>query len=782
MAGCTCENWTIQDLACALKDMSKDNKRIVVPMFQRGKRWKKEQEHKFIDSVIKGYPVGTMLFYEKFENGKRTYILVDGLQRGNSIKKYMTNPTEFFYDDSISDKLCSEILKQINRENTENNDYIILREILSRFIKEQKTFKNLQYYEVAKGIAEKFSVGYEPIGKIIKIIEIFFEERQELYDKIASSIVPVIVYNGDEDTLPEIFDRINSQGTPLDQYEVYAASWPVNENYYIENTKIIEYVIRKYDTFIEDGFFIHGYNREEMRVEKEINAFEYLFGLSKYLVNEYSILKFNVNLADDTVNSLGFELVNACLNDGDKIKILYKNLKDIDINKFENALYNSIDFVVNAISAITKFKRNSRNSNRLFHSKYQILSMISTTFKEMYENGEYDSVSIHWRDKKQELSQNLMLYYVYDIITNYWSEGGTNKIHSAAKPNRYMIKISSRAWMVALDSFFEKSMLRAETKKVASLKSEEYVILNCIYLNMFTAMDQLSIEKFDVEHIAPKEQMKRLIEGCQGEGLPISCIANLCYLPEYINRGKKDKNFYQDKKYLENINLGEIEKKYSFTDCEDLEWMDIPYNKIEDFEVLKEYYTDYCTRRFDKLKYLLFDSLGIKYTQIDMKEEITGLVKLKEENNNLNKQIKLANKCTLKLIDLTKGKFIKCGKNSYKTKDDEEGFIIKNSKMYQQGEREKYWFAYRRNALKDIKECKERYIFFSCGEDGKIIIKMPIVEIEKKLEKLNASKDEEGNITHWHMVFLKDRKKNIKWLLSKPQLEELDITNYMIKY
>ena len=45
-----------------------------------------------------------MLFYETFEDNKRTYILVDGLQRGNSIKKYMTNPTEFFYDDSISDE------------------------------------------------------------------------------------------------------------------------------------------------------------------------------------------------------------------------------------------------------------------------------------------------------------------------------------------------------------------------------------------------------------------------------------------------------------------------------------------------------------------------------------------------------------------------------------------------------------------------------------------------------------------------------------------------------
>lgn len=141
MAGCICENWTLQDLSSALQDMHKDNKRIVVPMFQRGKRWTKSQEQVFIDSLIKGYPVGTMLFYETFEDNMRIYILVDGLQRGNSIKKYMTNPTEFFYDDSISDEFCKSIL-EILKQNAETN-YKCIRTILTDFIRKQKTFKNL---------------------------------------------------------------------------------------------------------------------------------------------------------------------------------------------------------------------------------------------------------------------------------------------------------------------------------------------------------------------------------------------------------------------------------------------------------------------------------------------------------------------------------------------------------------------------------------------------------------------------------------------------------------
>ena len=287
MASCTAENWTLESLASALQDMHKDNKRIAVPMFQRGKRWNSQQQRTFIDSLIKGFPVGTMLFYETFDNGKQTYILVDGLQQGNSIKKYMNNPTEFFYDRNISDEFCQEILQIVNANVTEN--YGVVRGLLTEFIKKQKTFKNLQYYMPAKEIADRFSAGAEPIGALIEVIAKFFDERQALYDQIALTVIPVIVYHGEEENLPEIFDRINSQGTPLDQYEVYAAAWPVNQRFKVSNTEIVECAIKKYDAFIEDGFVIHGYNREAMRSSKEVNAFEYLFGLSKYLVSKYDI-------------------------------------------------------------------------------------------------------------------------------------------------------------------------------------------------------------------------------------------------------------------------------------------------------------------------------------------------------------------------------------------------------------------------------------------------------------------------------------------------------------
>ena len=93
---------------------------------------------------------------------------------------------------------------------------------------------------------------------------------------------------------------------------------------------------------------------------------------------------------------------------------LYQNLYNLDVNAFEAALCKAIEFVRDSILVITKFKGNSRNANKIFHSKYQILSMISTTFKEMYAGADYTHFSDTWQERKQKIARNLVQYYVYD--------------------------------------------------------------------------------------------------------------------------------------------------------------------------------------------------------------------------------------------------------------------------------------------------------------------------------------------------------------------------------
>ena len=148
-----------------------------------------------------------------------------------------------------------------------------------------------------------------------------------------------------------------------------------------------------------------------------------------------------------------------------------------------------------------------------------------------------------------------------------------------------------------------------QNETISNPVNADSVILNCIYVNQFTAGDQLSESKFDIEHLATKERMKRILKNFGDLKLPVACIANLCYLPQDINRGKKEKTIYETTQLTLPIEV--IEEKYSFTAKEDLEWITETYVEA-DRETFTRRYMTFINSRYDviKRKFLeSFDSL-----------------------------------------------------------------------------------------------------------------------------------------------------------------------------
>lgn len=601
----------MKEIAVALNSKLMGDKQLVVPMFQRGKRWNPSKEKEFIESLVSGFPVGTMLFYKKVENNKEIYMLVDGLQRGNTIKKYIESPTSFLTDDIVKENLIDEIFNVLDLSGEEKQIKNKISENIKLTIQNTENFSKLKEYTIAKNILGEFSTTTEDaLDKLVEVIDPFKEEYVQKFNEISNSIMPAMVYTGDEDNLPMIFDRINSKGIALTQYEIFAASWP-DKKFKIKNEKIIEKILRKYDELADDEITVHGYNRDVLRREKEVSSFEYLFGLGKHLNEDFPFLQFDKKGNHDEINTMGFELLGACLNESrDGIKTLHKQLLGIDIVKFEERLFEVINFVKKIISPITEFKGNKRKESAVLYPKFLVLSMIANTFREKYDIKNLEVSKKSWDENRKKLEKNMLKNFVYDIISDEWSNGGTGKIYSAFKPNKYLNEITKKSWLTALDSYFEKHNFRNETERFSGVSDSDLVFLNCVYLKSFTALDQLSRDKFDVEHIAPKEQMKKILKECQGEGLPVTNIANLCYLPEGINRSKREKTFYQDKNYLEKISLEEVELKYSFTSEVDLEWINQSY-KDGDYYILKEYYIQYLNSRFEKQKEKFFESMGI---------------------------------------------------------------------------------------------------------------------------------------------------------------------------
>jgi hypothetical protein len=240
--------------------------------------------------------------------------------------------------------------------------------------------------------------------------------------------------------------------------------------------------------------------------------------------------------------------------------------------------------------------------------------LVSFVFRTHFDIDTLKSKDLTWTKDKQTLKDNIWRYYVFDIIANTWSDGGTTKTHAFNKENRYLRNIEKSQFLATIDGYFQDSLSRRESSKVGSMKPQDYVILNTIYQDLFSARQQLDINQFyDVEHLAPKNLLKSIMSKINtpaDEGLPISSIANLCYLPEYINRSKGDDTIYQDMNYFKNSNLSlvEIESNYTFTKKENLEFLSKTFQD-GDFYDLKSEYIIFLNNRFAIMKDKFISSL-----------------------------------------------------------------------------------------------------------------------------------------------------------------------------
>jgi hypothetical protein len=144
-----------------------------------------------------------------------------------------------------------------------------------------------------------------------------------------------------------------------------------------------------------------------------------------------------------------------------------------------------------------------------------------------------------------------------------------------------------------------------------------------------------------------------------------------------------------------------------------------------------------------------------------------------ERQNN-----KVKAKCIERITQHFGKALVKYSNSVYKTSDKSIGFYFAISKAYQQPHFERYWFGYRKKD--ELKDCQKCYYIFGC-KDEKMLIALPQEEIDNHLMEMNASVDSEtGEVKHWHIVFTIGNGKRVKWALSRPEMHEIDITDYVL--
>ncbi len=405
--------------------------------------------------------------------------------------------------------------------------------------------------------------------------------------------IPILIYNGEQSNLPLIFERLNSKGTQLSKYQIYAATWVTYNFFQISNREIIDGIKNKYDLLLEEGYEVEEYDPSPKFYTSEFSTFEYLFGFGKFLCSKFKYL-FSGTSKSEQEDSIGFNIMTVCLNlPFTQMNEIPEKLKNHDLNNLEKAIIDSIEFVYNCLKGHITLKMNSRTKISIVHSELQIVSMIGKCFHSKYNDDLTEKST--WNETKEKLSKNLTYHYLYDITRNYWKGSGDSKAYNLITSNKYETEISKTSWEGVFSQWLDDDLLKKEKVRI-NLKESSLLFYKYLYSYSLTAYEEISDIKYDIEHLIPVDRLKDI----SGEyGIPISAFPNLCLLDEKLNREKGSLTFYQYfQKKVDNLEVTEPQakiaiedlEKYTHTKKEDLDFVD------NDFTV--ENYIKFLNKRF----------------------------------------------------------------------------------------------------------------------------------------------------------------------------------------
>ena len=197
-----------------------DSGQIKIPKFQRDFVWGKEQTAKLIDSIIKGFPIGTFIFWKTREElryvkeignvnlpdspkGGEVFYILDGQQRITSLyavhKGLQINKDgqEIDYKDISINLTC----------DPDEDDQVVIAEPLPDAI-------SISVYKLLNGSLTELVKEYPSLLERIDL----YRKRLTGYDfpTIVISEYPI-------DIACEIFTRINTAGTELTLFEIMVA-------------------------------------------------------------------------------------------------------------------------------------------------------------------------------------------------------------------------------------------------------------------------------------------------------------------------------------------------------------------------------------------------------------------------------------------------------------------------------------------------------------------------------------------------------------------------------
>lgn len=624
------EDLTIEELSQSQSEGTSSEYFLVLPKYQRGVVWSPVQKKKLIESISLGFPVGSLLGFNTGDtklsaSGKRdrpVIELVDGLQRTNTIVEFMREPLKLLGVDVLFDKHSQwEIAEKLFTEPQEA-DLEKIRRIIELWLEETKVIERKSGFTASKIKKQLFSLGEvqqfdeKKIEELEHFLEAKLDEVESLIRALGAVRIPIVIYRGSEDNIPEIFERINSQGIKLSKYEKFAASWMRYETQ-IDNPDVRNFIRSKYQSLRNRGFEIVDFP-EDGEISSGYNLFEYMFGLGKDLADKHPYL-FPESSDPEDAPSSAFVLTTVAM--GIKIAEMVSLAREcqlrhanpnglIDLQAFELSLRDSCKTTEDILRPVLKVKLNNQGDERFLpHSANQINSVIVRILLETHDTKT-------WR-RRTELSkkfrENIRCHYVFDILQGAWAGSGDSRLFemcwhsengSKTVASSYTNSISYKTMSDAL-TFWHQNQLSKKQRSRSNIQGDAKFLLRLLYAHKLSVYQDDS-EAFDLEHLYPVSDLIKRIQESGDEGWPISALGNLCLLPRKLNRIKQE-NYLGDFLSSEDEGLSDKERK----SIQELVGHPDVVEILRDPELTLAGYLDFCNERFEWQRMEILSNLGL---------------------------------------------------------------------------------------------------------------------------------------------------------------------------
>ena len=623
LARTSSHSWTIQ----RLKDYKEGvgGTKLFIPTYQRGLVWDEDRRQGLIESIQKGHPIGSLLIWEKSADGGKQYHLIDGLQRTNSILTYLESPLSSFDPGWLQQDSLQEFIAGVFAYYGEGDvaDEIFASQVrtpIRVWLSETKTTTQaagFTSYAMIKTVCDALDIAVQPVLDSMEPLAGRLCDEIKSQADISKFEVPVIIYEGPETDLPNIFEKINSTGVVLTKYDKFAAAWQTS-NARVSQPEIRAAIREKYQQLLDKGFeFADDYDPEDSDI---YNLYEYLFGLGKYLSLEYPML-FQRSADPVDVESVAFSI--ATIGHGLRLSDMAilperfdKTAGLVDPSIFQVALLDSVECFAGIMKPVYDLRFNTRAGGRLSMSipEYQLVSYITRLLVGRFTTPDFKERP-GWENEWQDVfPRSLRHHFLMDIIQQAWRGSGDTRLFNRVwseganglePSSTYTSPIDRDSWEKILDSWFEES-LRSAQRDRAQIRSSDRMVLRFIYMALITVQDNAD-QEYEIDHIIPVERVRELIPP-DDPGWPISNIANLTLLKKSDNRKKQTETLSEYAQRLSENGLNSEIESIRVLAISPLEKCGIPTGSGA-VPPDKEWFIGFLRERFGRLKAALFESL-----------------------------------------------------------------------------------------------------------------------------------------------------------------------------